>query len=58
MMLEIFVLAQQRLSFIEETRAGLWELWLFFMRTIRDGRVAWVLVIVAGIIVYQRFFRK
>jgi hypothetical protein len=58
MMVPVFVVAQQTLNFFQVAREGLWELYLFFLQTIRDGRIAWLLVIVAGVLVYQRFFKK
>ena len=58
MMTELFLLAQQRLSFVQEARAGLLALWQFFMRTLRDGRIAWPLAIVAAVLAYQLFFKK
>jgi hypothetical protein len=54
----LFVLAQQSLNWFDEIRAGLWELWLFILRSLRDGTVAWVLLVVAAFLIYQRFFRK
>jgi hypothetical protein len=58
MMALVFVVAQQTLNFFQVAREGLWELYLFFMQTIRDGRIAWVLVIVVGVLIYQRFLKK
>jgi len=52
------IVAQQTLDFIEVAREGLYELYLFLMRTVRDGRFAWVFIIVLLILIYQRFFKK
>jgi len=52
------LLAQQRLSFIQEAIEGLRELWYFFMQTVQDGRIAWVVVVVVGVLLYQRFLKK
>lgn len=50
--------AQQRLSFVQEAIEGLRELWYYFMQTVRDGRIVWVLAIVVGVLLYQRFMKK
>ncbi len=57
-MRDAFVLAQQTLDFFQVARDGLWELYLFVLQSIRNGRILWVLVIVAVVIAYQRFFKK
>lgn len=58
MMSGILILAQQTLDFFQVIREGLWELYLWFLHTIRTGRIVWALVVVAGIIIYYRFFKK
>lgn len=58
MIASLFVLARQSLNWFDETKAGLYDLWLWFNRALRDGTVAWVLLVVVAILVYQRFFRK
>ncbi|HUF48983.1 MAG TPA: hypothetical protein VMM93_14290 [Vicinamibacterales bacterium] len=56
--MHLFFLAQQSLSWFDEAKDGLWDLWLWFNRALRDGTVAWVLLVVAAFLIYQRFFRK
>ena len=58
MMSPVVVLAQQSLNWFDETRSGLWDLWLFILRSLRDGTVAWVLLVLVAFLIYQRFFRK
>jgi hypothetical protein len=52
------ILAQQMLNWFDVIRDALWELYLWFIQFVRTGRVVWVLVIVAAIIMYQRFKKK
>lgn len=58
MMPHPLVLARQSLNWFEEIRNGFWDLWVWFNRALRDGTIAWVLLIVAAILIYQRFFRR
>ena len=58
MKLETFFVAQQRLNWFDVARDGLWELYLWFVQFIRTGRIAWVLLIVAAVLIYQRFKKK
>lgn len=46
--------ALQNLDWGDETIASLWDLWRFFMSTIRDGRIVWVLLIVVGVLIFFR----
>ena len=58
MMTDILILAQQTLDFFQVIREGLWELYLWFLHTIRTGRIVWALAVVAAIIIYYRFIKK
>lgn len=58
MMPDTIVLAQQTLNFFDVARDGLWELYLWLVQFVRSGRIVWVLVLIAGIIFYQRFIKK
>lgn len=55
---DTFLVAQQMLNWFDVARDGLRDLYLWFIQFVRSGRIAWVLLIVAGILVYQRFFKK
>lgn len=57
-MIPNMLFAQQSISFVQEAIEGLRELWYYFMQTVRDGRIVWVLAIVVGVLLYQRFMKK
>jgi len=57
-MLKVVVLAQQSVDFFQAIRDAVWELYLWLLETVRSGRIVWAFVVVAAIIVYQRFFKK
>lgn len=55
---DTFLVAQQTLNWFDVARDGLRDLYLWSIQFVRSGRVAWVLAIVAGILLYQRFMKK
>jgi len=57
-MSKVFVLAQQSLDFFQAIREALWELYLWFLETVRTGRIVWALVVLAAIVIYFRFLKK
>ena len=55
---DTFLVAQQMLNWFDVARDGLRDLYLWFIQFVRSGRIAWVVAIVAGILLYQRFTKK
>jgi hypothetical protein len=58
MMFTLTAFAQQSLNWFDETRAFLFDFWLWLVRFVRTGRIGWVIAVVVAFLIYQRFFKK